>query len=394
MHPIAARVADTLRHAEEHDDFNEGVGQLWFLLEYNELVERGESREQIIDEKGALVDSLAFATVISLADEEALLQRIAAMPQHVQQRVADSAVLQHTRSDRVLDLLVSWLHEWNDLPLLRRVLITLRARATYEWVHRVLEEHYRRLIDRVEELAGSPVRDLSEEAGETLRMLRLLEQLPPTFDLAYLQVLGRRRERVLEVIRLGLCGPLLQPVAEHERTDSIHATRLPNLAECYGRMPEVEAKRQHEQFERRMDKALREVVDPKERGRISHRMLVRSLREMRKEYSQWEGILNQQLGEWVQADGIAADQWVELQRHVVNHLHGAFRATMTPVIPRRFVPVVPYIAELLTHCAEARAAREDPPSFWEGVFAILKAGGLPIGWHGDYPQGKFVAFWG
>lgn len=383
MHPIAARVADTLRNAEEHDDFNDGVGQLWFLLEYNERVERGDAPEQIIKELDAMVESLEFATVISVADEEALLERIAAMPKHVQEWVANSAVLQHARSDRVLDLLVAWLHQWDDLPLLQRVLLTLGGRATYEWVHNVPDEDYQRLVGRIEALAASPVLDLSKEAGAALRTLRRLEQMPPTFDLAYLELLGARRERVLEVIRLGLRGPLLRPVGEGERPDSVHVSRLPSLQICFGSMPEAEATKRLEEYVRRIDEA----------GDGGHRVLIEFLRESAKPYSQWERILDEHAGEGERADGIADEQWLEFHRHVLLHLPDAFTLGVLQTLSPRFESVVPYIVHLLMQCVEARAGCEQPPVFWEQIHSILKAGGLPVGWQGEYPKGKALVFW-
>lgn len=47
----------------------------------------------------------------------------------------------------------------------------------------------------------------------------------------------------------------------------------------------------------------------------------------------------------------------------------------------------------LNNCAISRAVNgKDETNFFEKLFEIYKAGGLPCGWQGEYPDGKIVAY--
>jgi hypothetical protein len=49
-------------------------------------------------------------------------------------------------------------------------------------------------------------------------------------------------------------------------------------------------------------------------------------------------------------------------------------------------------ARLLDDCALCRAAIGKSSPFWEQVFEMLTAGGIPVAWKGHWPQGKMVVF--
>jgi hypothetical protein len=52
-----------------------------------------------------------------------------------------------------------------------------------------------------------------------------------------------------------------------------------------------------------------------------------------------------------------------------------------------------FIESDILSCAEGRICFGRKDSFWETVFQIYKSGGMPVGWSGNYPEGKLMAIY-
>ena len=52
-----------------------------------------------------------------------------------------------------------------------------------------------------------------------------------------------------------------------------------------------------------------------------------------------------------------------------------------------------YIQGDILSCAEWRICFGRKEGFWEDVFRIYKSGGMPVGWSGNYPDGRFMVLY-
>ncbi len=65
-------------------------------------------------------------------------------------------------------------------------------------------------------------------------------------------------------------------------------------------------------------------------------------------------------------------------------------------MPSRFDPdelITECIEDDMTSIVEYRVAFGRGDGFWDKVFEIYKSGGMPVGWSGKYPQGRFMAIY-
>lgn len=54
-----------------------------------------------------------------------------------------------------------------------------------------------------------------------------------------------------------------------------------------------------------------------------------------------------------------------------------------------FDPLIGYLTYIIKH----RAIEGVRLGYWETLYSVLKTGGCPCGWIGDYPEGRLVVYY-